>query len=43
MPLGIQNKTQWSLPSQVGSKRISHIPGLDFMDNFSPVVNDVTF
>ena len=34
---------QWSLLSQIGSKRVYQIPVLDFTDSFSPVVNDVTF
>ena len=44
MLLGIQEiKRNGVYRARLVAKRFSQIPGLDFTDNFSPVVNDMTF
>ena len=40
MSMGLQNQKRWNIWSKLG---YSQVPGVDFTDNFAPVVNDVTF
>ena len=43
MPLVFKIKRNGVYHARLVAKGFSQIPGLDFTDNFSPVVNDVTF
>ena len=41
--MGLQDQKKWTLQSKLVAKGFSQIPGEDFTENFSPVINDVTF
>ena len=41
--MGILGEKKWCVPCQTCAKRFSQIPGVDVTNNYSPVVNDVTF
>ena len=41
--MGIIGEKEWCVPCQTCGKRFHTNPCVDFTDNYSPVVNDVTF
>ena len=41
--MGFQDQKKWSYRARLVAKRFSQIPGEDFTEHFSPVINDVTF
>ena len=41
--MGIKGEKEWCVLCQACRKSFSQNPGVDFTDNYSPVVNDVTF
>ena len=41
--MGILGEKEWCVTCQTCAKRFSQIAGVDVMNNYSPVVNDVTF
>ena len=43
MPIGYKIKRNGVYHARLVAKGFSQIPGWDFTDNFSPVVNDATF
>ncbi len=43
MQMGLQDKKEWNLPHLLGGIGYCQIPGVDFLDNYLPVVHDVTF
>ena len=41
--MGFQDQKKWSNRARLVAKGFSQIPGEDFTEHFSPVINDVTF
>ena len=41
--MGLQGETPWTFHARFVCLGYSQVPGVDFSDNFAPVVNDVTF
>ena len=41
--MGLRDQMKWWYRACLIARGFSQIPGLDFSENFSPVVNDITF